>query len=749
MQKKKAAYIDPFIGTVGDEQSQSMHGGGKTHPGACLPGGMVQLGADTITGGDNGTGYNYCNNTIEGFSFNHLSGIGWYGDLGNLQIMPTIGKTGLRSGTNEFFPLKKSSDGWCSPFSHSNEAAKAGFYSVHLDRYGIKAEATVTEHTGFLRFTYPESDDSGLIFNLPRRIGGKADYQSAEIIDSTHLEGYITCSPKGGGFGHGGGNISYTLYFYCELSKPFEKHVFFSDETELGSADKMQGEDVGLRLTFSTEENEAITVKTGISYVDIQGAKNNFETEAKDKSFDEIRAAAFDKWENALSTIEIEGDDETDKTLFYTCLYHTLLDPRTAVDADKRYRGADMKIHTAKDYKYRTVFSGWDVYRSEFPLLTMMAPDTVNDEVNSLISIAQAKGSAFPRWELMGIDSGCMVGDPGVIVVADAYVKGIRNYDTEKAYEIARASCLGKNELGEKQYKSIRPFPDFMNERGYNPNQLSSTLEELLADYTLSRFAAEMGKEADRNLFYERAMRCEENFNPETGFMGPRDESGSFIAEDDEYDDVGCVESNIYQQSWFMPQNIYKLIELFGKERFIELLERFFEKADFRRLWNDDYNHSNEPCHNVTHLFNYIGLPHRTQYWTRRIQKEAYRLGEYGFCGNEDVGQMSAWYVLSAIGFAQVCPAVEIFCINSPLFKKAKLKLDPKYHSCQISDCFKVECDKSPLEYPYIKGISLNGNIINRAYLTYDEITAGGELSFTMSKEPCEFGKNELPPSGI
>ncbi len=750
MISEKAKYVDVFIGTVGDEQSVSMHGGGKTHPFACYPQGMVQLGADTITGGDNGTGYNYLNSTVEGFSFNHLSGIGWYGDLGNLQIMPVSEKTSLRSGTNEFAPLKAGETGWCSKFSHENEAARAGYYSVLLERYNIKAEAAVTEHTGLLRFTYPQSNDSALIFNLSRRIGGKADFQYAEILDDRHIRGYIKCTHKGGGFGHGGGNISYTLYFFCEISKPFKSCSFFENGEYVNNRDSFNGEDIGIYARFDTTENEQIIIKTGISYTDMNGAYLNFKNEAENKCFDEVKNDTYEKWEEALSVTDIETNDETDKILFYTCLYHTLLDPRTAVDSDGRYRDSDGSIHTAENYIHRTVFSGWDVYRSEFPLLTIINPELVNDEINSLINISVAKNTAFPRWELMGIDSGCMVGDPAVMVVSDAFVKGIRNYDTEKAYEIARATCLGINEIGRDCYKSIRPFPEFMNEKGYNPEQLSSTLEELLADYTFSRFAEAKGNTADRKLFFKRGMRCRENFNSKFGFMAPRDKNGNFMILEDEYDDEGCVESNIYQQSWFMPQNIAELINLFGKERFTRLLERFFEKADFKRLWNDDYNHSNEPCHNVTHYFNYLGLAHRTQYWTRRVQKEAYRTGAYGFCGNEDVGQLSAWYVLSAIGFAQVCPAVDIFCINSPLFKRATVKLCKKYHSCEISDKFTVVCDNDPLLFPYIKEAYLNGKKINRAYASFKEITSGGELKLIMSYEPCpDFAADDLPPSAV
>ncbi len=734
MQFSKASLVDPMIGTVGDEQSQSTHGGGKTHPGACVPGGMVQLSPDTVTGGDNGTGYNYCQNTIEGFSFNHLSGIGWYGDLGNLQIMPTIGNTAIKSGTNEFFPLKQGETGWCSEFSHSDETANAGYYSVFLKKYSVKTEATVTPHTGFLRFTYPENQNSHLIFNLSRRIGGKADWQIVKIIDSTHLQGTIKCSPKGGGFGHGGGNITYTVHFYLECSKEFESYSIFENEKSLGSLAFAEGENLCIVTNFKTENQEQIIVKTGISYVDIEGAKNNFLQEAQNISFETAHITAFKSWENTLDLINIETDNEKDMELFYTCLYHTLLDPRIHIDVDGRYIGADGKIHTSNKFIYRTVFSGWDVYRSEFPLLTIICPDIVNDQVNSLLSIAVARNSSLPRWELMGNESLCMVGDPGVIVVSDAFVKGIRNYDVKSAYSFAKASCTGILENSTKPFHCIRQNSDFMNKNGFNPEKLSATLEENLADFTMSQFAKAMGIEDDKKLFYKRGMRCKDNFNKKTGFMAPRFENGEFMPIENEYDDEGCVESNIYQQSWFMPQDIRGLIDLFGKERFITLLENFFSKADFSKLWNEDYNHSNEPCHNVTHYFNAVDLPKRTQYWTRQVQKQAYRKGAYGFCGNEDVGQLSAWYVLSAIGFAQVCPSIPKYELNSPLFKKSTVKLNQAYHNCQVADTFTIECDKNPLDYPYINEIYLNGEKINRTYLHYHEITNGGKLKLKMSK---------------
>ncbi len=732
---KRAKYVDPMIGTVGDEQAGSCHGGGKTHPGACVPGGVVQLSPDTVTGGDNGTGYNYCHNTIEGFSFNHMSGIGWYGDLGNLQIMPVVGETDLRSGSNREVPFKKGKTGWKSPFSHENECARAGYYSVLLDRYAIKAEATVSAHTGMLRLTYPEKSDARVIFNFSRRIGGHADFERVEIINNQRIEGSIHCTPAGGGFGRGHGNISYNFYFVCEFSAPAKSMRFFSNEKfSRENTNSFEDKDAGMVAVFGDDLTEPLLIKCGISYVDLDGARRNLETECPDFDFDGMAENAFNEWEKVFQAVEVDGADETDLKIFHTCLYHVLLDPRIAADTDGRYV-IENKIFEDSVYTHRTIFSGWDVYRSEFPLLTLIRPDIVSDEVNSLLKIADFKNSSFPRWELMNIDAGCMVGDPGLIVVADAYVKGIRSFDAEKAYEIAKASTLCSKELFGKPFKSIRPdCKQYINE-AYVPEKLSDTLEYLLADYTLARFANAMGKAEDAEYFMSRAMRYGENFNSDLGFMAPRKKRGKFVRIKDEYDDEGCVESNIYQQSWFVPYDVVGLSKLFGEKRFVELLERFFEKAELGALWNEDYNHSNEPCHNITHYFSVLGLPHRTQYWTRRVQKEAYRTGAFGFCGNEDVGQLSAWYVLSALGFAQLCPADDKFYINTPLFKKAKIKLNAEYHSCAVSDVFTVECDADPLEYPYIRSVSLNGKEIDRPYLTYSEITSGGVLSVSLSKE--------------
>ncbi|MBQ0110714.1 MAG: GH92 family glycosyl hydrolase, partial [Oscillospiraceae bacterium] len=716
----------------GDEQDTSVHGGGKTHPGACLPGGTVQLSPDTVTGGDNGTGYNYCGNTIEGFSFNHMSGIGWYGDLGNLQIMPVTGETELRSGSNEELPFG-GKIGWKSKFSHKNEVAAAGYYSVYLDRYKIKAQATVTAHTGMLSFTYPKSKNAGIIINLSRRIAGKVDYQKITRISPTEFVGELICTPHGGGFGRGYGKINYTLYFALEISKAPLCVRAFSDEKFTDENQKnYKGEDLGLRLDFATEKDEEIVIRCGISYVDINGALNNLKVECPDFDFEKVRKNAEKIWEDTLGAIEVEGEDETDKKLFYTCLYHTFLDPRIHNDCDGRYKNASGEILTAKAPR-RTMFSGWDVYRSEMPLLSLTAPEILSQEINTLISIAKEKNSTLPRWELMGIDSGCMVGDPAALVMADAYIKGIRDFDIESGYRLTVASVKGEKTVFDKPFVNTRPASENYCKQAFCPNDLSSTLEYLLADFCMASLAKELGDTQNEKYFGDRVKTYKENYSRDFGFMLPRGEDGKFAPITDRYDTFGCVESNVFQQSWCAPYDVEGLGELFGKERAITLLEELFEGADLTALWNENYNHSNEPCHNLTHYFNALKKPKRTQYWTRRVQKEAYRTGAFGFCGNEDVGQLSAWYVMASLGLAQVCIGKPEFWLNTPLFKSVTVKLNKKYHSCKNAETFTVKCDKNPLKYPYIDKILWNGEEIKDFKISYFKLTEGGTLYFLLT----------------
>lgn len=725
---KYAKYVDTKIGTIGDMQATSYHGGGKTHPGAIYPFGMVQFSPDTLEGGDNGSGYSYHHKTIDGFSINHLSGIGWYGDLGNFQVMPTTGELNLLSSTYRDALTTRDDRGYESDFRHETEVTEAGYYAVTLDTYGVRAETTASLHTGMIRMTYPENERRRVQINLARRIAGRSAMQEINIINDRTIEGVIHCPCSHGGFGRGRGNVNYDLYFHAEFSTDWETYGVWDKNAPV---DELKGSYEGEELWFYSEydpSSEAITLKVGISYINIEGARYNFQAQAEGKSFDEMRNETAEAWERALSLIKVEGTDKEKLTVFYTTLYHTLLDPRVFSDANGNYISANGEIKNGQSFTKRTVFSGWDVFRSEFPLLTIIRPDAVNDIINTLIDIAENKNFSFPRWELLGNETGCMLGDPGVVITADAYLKGIREFDVDKAYRICLRSALDP--------ASKRKGAAAMNELGYVPGRISDTLENVFADHCTSLFAEAIGDKENAALFSKRAQNYRNIFDSEQGWMRTKNSDGAWGEWKGIYDTAGCVESNVFQQTWFVPHDVQGLIELMGREKFIENLERLMSESDLSAMWNDAYNHPNEPCHHVAHMFTDAGLPHRTQYWVRRIQNEAYNTTEYGYCGNEDVGQMSAWFVLTALGMHMVSPASNIYYVNTPLFKRAEIKLSEKYHPRGISNTLVIETDLDPTENPYIKGITVNGVRIDRAWLTWDEIVNGGVIRFELSDKP-------------
>ncbi len=728
------AEVNTIMGAVANEAGGA--GGGKTYPGAVVPFGMVQLSPDTITGGDNGAGYSYAHPTIEGFSFTHLSGIGWYGELGNIQTMPVAGPRRYYSATNEYAAAHIGSIGWESRYDHETEITRPGYYAVTLTDYDIRVEATAARHCGALRFTFAQAGEGHVMIDLYRRIGGHSDAQHIEVVDDQTLTGRILCTPAGGGWGHGKGNIRYELHFVSRFSRPMRSWAIWDGGAVYEGASAHSGSATGFAADFDVSAGQPIEFHTAISFVDAAGAQHNFECE--DCAFDAMRAQAERSWEAALSAIEVGGGTPEAREVFYTSLYHVLLDPRDFSDCDGRYRidmGAPRRIG---DYVFRTVFSGWDVYRSAFPLLTLVRPDVVSDEINSLIEISLANaGAPFPRWELLGIESGCMVGDPGANVLCDAYMKGIASYDVQAAYSICRRWWLGEaSGMGE--------LSDY-NRLGYFPGDISRTLEYTFTAWCLAQLADALGHADDAAEFRRRAQNYRNIYDSSAGWMNRRTADGAFMPFESKYDERGCVESNIYQQTWFVPHDIDGLCALMGRARFERELDEFFEKADLSAFWNDNYNHSNEPVHTVPHIYVHIGKPHKAQYWVRRIQQEAYRPGPYGYCGNEDVGQMSAWYVLTALGLNQCACASNLFEVNTPLFPSASIALDPKYHRCGRDSALRICTDRDPATHPYISGLALNGVELNRAWLTWEELTDGGTLTYHLSAEPTAFGCDNRP----
>jgi predicted alpha-1,2-mannosidase len=719
--KEPVDFINPMVGA----STNAEFGEGKTFPGAARPFGLVQLSPDTITGGDHGSGYSYEHPTIEGFSFTHMSGVGWYGDLGNFQVMPTTG------------PLQTKREDNASPFSHDDEIARAGYYAVGLKRSGIRAEMSAAPRAGMLRFTFPKAGEGRIQIDLARRIGEtcrwkKASKQSITMVDERSIAGSMYCPSEDGGWGGGAGGCSYTLYFYAQFSK-VPKNVGMWDKDQVFKGKQAhEGRDVGFYAEFATTAGEQIMLKAGVSFVSIEGAKANLKDNLAHWDFERLQREARAAWAKAVDGLDVEGGTDVQKEAFFTALYHLMIDPRAGADVDGTYIGGDGKPQRSKDFTYRTVFSGWDVFRSQFPLLTLIAPGIVNDQVNSLVQLADLSGrGVFGRWDLLNCSSGCMLGSPAVSVAADAYLKGIRGFDLEKAYTI------GKRTVNEVEGKP-----------GWTPGSLSWTLENAYGDHCMARWAEALGKTADARDFAQRAQQYRNNFDPAVNWMHTRQENGEWEPwQGRAAGGQGCIESNPFQQGWFVPHDVQGFINLLGRERFLADLQEFFNKTPLSFKWNDYYNHANEPVHHVPYMFTYAGAPGLTQKWTRTIMDHAYGAGVKGLCGNDDVGQMSAWYVLSALGLHPVSPVDGIYLIGSPLFTRASVRLTPPYHR---GTAFVVVAKNNSAENIYVQSASLNCKPLTRAWLRHAEITDGGTLELVMGNQPNEkwgSAREDLPPS--
>lgn len=740
-----ADYVNPFIGaSTNVDAAGAYHGLGKTFPGAATPFGMVQVSPNTITGGDNGSGYSYEHRTIEGFAMTQMSGVGWYGDLGNFLVMPTTGPLRTVAGKED-----GSLKGWRSRYDKSTETARAGYYSCRLTDYGILAECTATARCGVLRFTFPESDTSRVQIDLARRVGGTSSMQYARVVDNHTIEGWMLCTPDGGGWGNGDGKSLYTVFFHARFSKPLSQCGFWTADIPDGQSRKrddvtsdaylrrvaearvvrgakeMKGRHVGFFTEFPTSRGEQVEVKVGVSFVDQEGARLNFGSEVASATFDKVRRRARRSWNERLGAVTVKGGTRDEKTVFYTSLYHTMIDPRTYTDVDGRYVGGDYKIHDADTrFTKRTIFSGWDVFRSQFPLLTIVNPTVVSDMINSLVTMADESGRGyFERWELLNSYSGCMLGNPALPVIADAYAKGIRTFDADKALRYAKNSSdkFGNGTLG------------------YTPGGqcISYTLEYAYADWCLGRLAELMGRDADAETYYAKGQAYRNIFDKEKGWFRPRGDDGRWLEWPEEgrlKEWYGCMECNPLQQGWFVPHDVDGMAGLMGgREKVVADLDDMFSRTPENMMWNVYYNHANEPVHFVPFLFNRLGAPWLTQKWTRHICRNAYKNKVEGLCGNEDVGQMSAWYVLAASGLHQACPGDTRVEITSPVFNKITFRLDSRYHGGRTFTV--VAHDNSP-DNVYIQRAVLNGRPLRSCHMDFEDIIRGGKLELYMGGTP-------------
>ena len=738
-EKQPVDYIDPIIGAITyGKKSKDAHGFGKTFPGAATPFGLVQLSPDTFTGGDNGSGYSYEHPTLEGFSFTHMSGVGWYGDLGNFLVTPTVGKLQTNRGVHS-----DPESGYRSRFTHDKEVTEAGYYAVTMDDYNVKTELTAAPRAGIIRFTYPESDSSRVQIDLSRRVGGTSTEQYIKVVNENTIQGWMKCPPEGGGWGDGQGNADYVVYFYCQFSKPLKDYGIWSANIpdvprQMGFIERdiyqeavknaeifkgkneMHGKHLGFYTNFKTKPGEEVLVKSGISFVNIEGAKQNLEHDINHWDFDKTKKEARDRWSDAIKNVKVSGATVMEKAIFYTSLYHTMIDPRIFSDVNGNYIGADKKIHQTNGFTYRTIFSGWDVFRSQFPLQTIINPTLVNDEINSLLQMAEYSGNDYlPRWEMLNSYSGCMIGNPAVSVIVDAFEKGIRNYDIEKAF------TYSKNTVDDTGNGAL----------GYSHNNISKTLEYAYTDWALATMAKSLNKTAIADEYFKKSKNYKNIWNDEVNWFRAKDSSETWLNwEGKTKHGQGCIESNPYQQGWFVPHDINGLKALMGGEAsFKNELVSFFERTPEDFLWNNYYNHPNEPVHHVPFMLNEAGVPHLTQKVTRTICSDAYGIGPYGLCGNEDVGQMSAWYVLASIGIHPINPGDSKYQITSPVFNEIEIQLDEKYYSGKT---FKIIANNNSKENIYIQSIKLNGKPLDRYWISHQEITQGGILELEMGPEP-------------
>ncbi len=732
--------VNPIIGT---------NGMGHTFPGACQPFGLIQLSPDTDTIPHNidgkyqpgvyayCAGYQYKDSSIVGFSHTHFSGTG-HSDLGDLLIMPTVGTLQLNPGTAD-----NPDGGYRSRYAHETETAKPGYYEVTLADYGIKAQLTTTQRVGVHKYTYPkQSDKQHLILDLIHGIynyDGKVLWTQLRVENDTLLTGYrIT---------NGWARANYT-YFAISFSKPIQQYGC----VEKGKVDYKGGygkfdmthnfPDMGGRklvtyFDFDPKAGSELEVKVALSGVSTAGALKNLQAEAASFSFDQLAAQAAKRWEQALSVIDAKGSDDQ-LAMLYTSLYHTMINPCVYMDVDGQYRGLDHNIHQADGFTNYTVFSVWDTYRALHPLFNLINRQVNTDIAQSMLQhCAQSVHHALPIWSHMANENWCMIGYHSVSVLADAIAKGLP-IDKEKALQAMISSSTIPYYEGTKEYM----------EKGYVPLERSGsagslTLEYAYDDWTIYQTALRCGNEKVANRYKQRAANYTHVFDPAIGYARPRNNKGAFktpfslLSTHGE----GFIEGNALNYSFYVPQDVNGLMQMMGGEAsFIAKLDSLFTMhlpdaffAETEDVTKEGllggYVQGNEPSHHIPFLYAWTSQPWKTQYWQREIMNKMYRNNIDGLCGNDDCGQMSAWYIFSAMGFYPVCPGTDQYVLGAPYLPYLKISLEN-------GKDFEIRAEKVSDKNRYVKSVRLNGKIHTKGYITQEEIMQGGVLSFEMTAKP-------------
>ncbi|HWL86947.1 MAG TPA: GH92 family glycosyl hydrolase [Polyangiaceae bacterium] len=729
--------VNPFIGTGGE---------GHTYPGATVPFGMVQVSPETDVRHFKesfrwAAGYRYSDKTILGFSHTHFSGTG-HSDLGDVLLMPTVGLLQLEPGTPD-----DPDSGYRSRFSHDKESASPGYYSVMLEDSQIKVELTATNRVGMQRYTFPQSDHAHVLLDLVSSI---YNYDGKVLLSQLRVENdsLVTGLRQTRGWAK-----NRTVYFAIEFSKPFGSYGIANDADEeyrgMGKSGKLlenypeaSGKKLKAYFNFNTTAGEVIQVKVALSSVGIDGALKNLRAEVPAWDFDGVRRAANENWAHELGKVSIDGDAKK-KTIFYTSLYHSMLAPVTYMDVDGRYRGLDQATHTAEGYTNYHIYSLWDTFRAEHPLFTLLQPQRDGDMIRSMLAHqAQSVHHILPIWSFGSNETWCMIGYHAVPVIADAYLKGIRNFDAKAAFEAMKSSAT---------YAPYGGLGDYMK-YGYVPIDVekeaaSKTLEYAYDDWTIAAMAKAMGRTDDQREFTKRASSFRHIFDPVTGFMRAKKTDGKFREPFDPiFAQYGSdyTEGNAWQYSFFVPQDVQGLVELMGgREHFVEKLDKLFtlDVKDEKYKQVEDiagligqYAHGNEPSQHIAYLYSYAGQPWRTQERIHQIMTTLFDDTPEGIAGNEDCGQMSAWYIFSALGFYPVTPASLEYVLGTPTFPRAVLHL-PGGEGAG-GKTFTVLADNLSDANLYIQSVTLDDQPWDKTYLRHADIVKGGVLRFTMGPHP-------------
>ena len=706
-QQDLARFVNPFVGTGGH---------GHTYPGATRPFGMVQLSPDTrLTGWDGCSGYHYSDSIIYGFSHTHLSGTG-ISDYGDILLMPTAGSVNLNA-LSEGAPEK----GYASRFQHSNETASPGYYSVRLDDDNILVELTATERTGLHRYTFSGSQAANIIIDLTHR---------DKVLDSgLRITGRDTIAGWRRSRAWAKEQI---IYFAIQFSHPFVESGIAIDDKIVKGQREARGENVKGYFRFHTDYAPQVVVRVGISAVDINGAWLNLAAELNHKSFEKVKAEAATAWNAELNKITVTGGSTDQLTNFYTALYHAMIAPNLFIDVDGRYRGRDMKIHKAENFQNYTVFSLWDTFRAAHPLYALIDQKRTRDFIKTFL-VQYEQGGRLPVWELAANETDTMIGYHAVSVIADAAVKGVDGFDLNKAFEAMKQSA----EL--RQHRGLGAYID----NGFiamedDRESVSKVLEYAYDDWCIAQVARMLGRTDDFKRYLARAQSYKNLFDPVSGFMRPR-ANGNWIEPFDPREvTFSFTEANSWQYTFFAPQDVSGLMRLMGGPRaFTRKLDQMFaeesrttgrEQVDITGLIGQ-YAHGNEPSHHMAYLYNYAGEPWKTQFRVRQIMDEFYKPTPEGLIGNEDCGQMSAWYVFSAAGFYPVTPGSTIYAIGSPLFPEVRFKLEN-------GKTFVVKARGVSEKNIYVQSATLNGSAYAKSYLEHGDLVKGGELVFDMGPQP-------------